>query len=234
MFHLSALALISGLCWLAPKDVYAQQAGEKNKPTAQTVRQAEQATAAQAKRQRPRPYRPRHGHLVGQPEYWHPYYRHRPQWQIYAWNVVGYPYYPGGTNYVVQPTRRTIPESVPQVDKTVRPIRGLSKRKVSDRYVQLQEITDIIHEWRTLNESVEVHERVRMAMETSVHQPLVDSIKKTNKEFDQATRNAMYKLSSGRKADQELAEASRRLNQLQQMVKKLPAPPKPPEAYMRP
>jgi hypothetical protein len=237
-FYFLAFSLLVGMLLVGLHGAYAQQVGGKNKPAAQKAQQAAKAKQAQpakrARRPKPKPYRPRYRYLVDQPQYWHPYYRHRPRWQVYAWEEVGYPYYPGGTHYIVLLSQASVPKEIPEVDTKVKPIRGLGKRQVDDRYVQMQEITDVVHEWRTLNESVELHERVRMAMDASLYKSLVESIQKTNKQFDRATRNAMYKLSCGHKADDELAEASRQLSQLQQLAKKLPAPPEHPEPHELP
>ncbi len=152
--------------------------------------------------------------------YWHPRYvgpRIKPVWQH-----TGYKYYIGGTGYVV----------VPQPGASETEVAALSGEpsesdvQIGERLVQLQQLTELIHEWRTLNESPAFHERVRTAEATASDETkaTLNSIRHDNRDFDSTVRAAMQQLVKGESAEKHVDDARDALERLMDLADKLPAP----------
>ena len=100
----------------------------------------------------------------------------------------------------------------------------LIPRESREWLAQIQELTDLVHEWRTMNEAPEIHERIEQAnLPQSVQEARV-SIKGYNKRFDQTTRRAMQNLADGQSAERELVSARAYLLSLTDLFESLPAP----------
>jgi len=122
---------------------------------------------------------------------------------------LGYGYYVGGTSYVTQPTATTTVGT---------PLTGA----VGDRYKQIQELVDMVHEWRSMNESSEVHKRLPTSdvpMETAT---TLRSIRTENGQFDKVSREAMRELAAGRSAKTQIASAQAHLDTLTKLLTSLP------------
>ncbi len=149
--------------------------------------------------------------------YWHPVYR--PVVTRNVWTTTGYPYYVGGTSYYL-------------VDEpTVTP--GTSSTEPTDTdvaYSQLAELVDMVHEWRTLNESSTLQDRLpgERAKMPAALQDTIKQIKSDNQEFDRTTRTVMHRLSAGLRADTDLEKARTVLTRLIETADKLPTSPREP------
>lgn len=143
--------------------------------------------------------------FVRRDRYWHSYHRAKPK--TWVWSHLGYRYYVGGSSYVVAPT----------VDSDVE-----VSAEVSERMVQMQELVELIHEWRGLNESQEVHQRLPEATTDEALAATIKSIQAENEAFDRVTREAMQRLSEGNSAEAELAAANGHMEKLAELVEALP------------
>jgi len=128
--------------------------------------------------------------------FWHPYARLQPAPRV--WAALGYTYYAGGTDYVTAAGEET---------------------GVGARLGQIQSLVDMVHEWRMINESPDVHKRVT---EDEGLRAVLASIRAANQEFDQATRQAMAELVEARDAATQLATARAALERITEAVERLP------------
>ncbi len=157
-------------------------------------------------------------HWHGTRYYWSPVYV--PKASRYVWGATGYPYYIGGTSYtVIQEPASGLQTSAESGDP-----QGTS----SVLYGQILELTAMVHEWRTLNESSEF--QMRLPPDTADvpadSADVVKKIKQYNQRFDTVSRAGMQKIAAGQPADSELDQARTTLDSLIEVVDKLPAPPK--------
>jgi len=157
--------------------------------------------------------------------YWYPKYR-RPLPKP-VWPIIGYTYYPSTTvEYVAVPqsaepkseTNIVITGSDPASSETATAAGSAS----SNRYVQIQELAELIHEWRTLNESPAFHERVLAAEASEQHRSALDKIRQKNQEFDAAAKQAMEQLAEGRSAYTWIESARQALACLIELAEALP------------
>jgi hypothetical protein len=151
--------------------------------------------------------------------YWHPLYRVAPR--VTEWRHIGYPYYVGGTNYVVLPQETSSDVSSSET-LIVAPSAAESESAVTEVYVQLQELTELIYEWRTLNESPTFLQRLTASEGQTSDPSVVNGIRELNQRFDQVTRAAMLKLAGGESAESELDAARRCWERLLELVEQLP------------
>jgi len=124
---------------------------------------------------------------------------------VRVWRAVGYPYHAGGTAYEVASGES---ETAAAFD------RKQDDPQVAERYVQLQELVDLICRWRMLNESSVVHRRVASTEADGTLQQWAQ----LNASFDQATRAAMVLLASGESAGEMLSQSRERLEQLETLI----------------
>ena len=130
---------------------------------------------------------------------------------VRVWRAIRYPYYAGGTTYVVTP---------PRDDTSAEFEASQDDPQAAQRYTQLQELVDLICQWRMLNESSVVHQRMPFtdagewdeAGETLAHWTQL------NAAFDQTTRAAMARLAWGKSAEQPLRQAREHLAQLETLI----------------
>ncbi len=137
--------------------------------------------------------------------YWHPL--HKVESRPKLWLTLGYAYHPGGTPYGHEPDR-------PAVSVNVN-IGGHSDADHYDHYdhaiyTELQELTQLVYEWRMFNESPALHAHIGHDDGLSA----VVSIRAGNQEFDVAVRAAMRRLAAGQSARAHLAHARSHLGQL--------------------
>jgi len=137
--------------------------------------------------------------FVKRHRYWLPYYRVKTP--VYVWQDLGYTYYVGGTDYVLP---------------------AETDSEAAKRLKQIQELTDLVHEWRTINESSEVHERLPGPDAPAEARAVVANIRAENEEFDRVTRQAMLDLAEGRSAEIRLTSARSHLNKIIELVESLP------------
>lgn len=133
---------------------------------------------------------------------------------VRLWPVIGYPYYAGGTSYVA---------SSWQADASEQVTPGQDDPQATERYTQLQELVDLVCQWRMLNESSAVHQRIGP---TETDQTL-QQWAQLNASFDRATRTAMTLLASGKSAAKPLSQAREHLEQIETLVVELGAQPYP-------
>jgi len=164
-----------------------------------------------ARHHRPAHWRAKH-------RYWHAVYV--PAKTQYVYSTVGYPYYVGGTSYTVVAPGTTGSTNGGETAKT--------ETGASARYSQMLEVTEMIHEWRTLNESEQFQARLPAEGDDASPevQRLVGKIKRLNQQFDEQSRNAMEKLTASRDADREIRRAADALKSLMEAAEALPEPPK--------
>ena len=134
--------------------------------------------------------------------YWHPL--HNVESRPKLWLTLGYAYHPGGTPYVREPDR-------PAVSVNVN-IGGHADADHYDHtiYTELQELTQLVYEWRMFNESPALHAHIG----DDDGPWAVVSIRAGNQEFDVAVRAAMRRLAAGHSARVHLAHARSHLEQL--------------------
>jgi len=156
-------------------------------------------------------------HLYHHPRYWHPYHVKVTGRPYTVWSTIGYPYYVGGTSYVIDGESGVSDESDSTASES-----SPGYPLADDGYIQMQELADLIHEWRTLNESPEVHERIQSADETDTGKTTVASIRTCNKEFDKTARTAMLLLTQGKSAESQIEIARTTLAKLAGLVESLP------------
>lgn len=154
------------------------------------------------KRAVPRPARTR---FVRSGRYWHRYHAAKPN--KWMWNRLGYKYYAGGESYVVLPAVEAESE---EADGN------------NERLEQMQELIELVHEWRVLNESQEVHERLAGSDNDAALSGTVTNIRNENEKFDAATRKAMQLLVDGDSAQADLELARTHLKRLIELVEALP------------
>lgn len=153
--------------------------------------------------------------------YWHPGYKYR--YNTWVWKTTGYRYYPEGDRYVVF-------ERPPIVLKeggdasTESAQAAAPDSNIARRYAHIQELTELVHEWRTLNESPSMHDRMSQAKSLTYAStiPIMGNFKGINEEFDRVTRAAMYELAEGRPADAHVEKARHILNDLTKLAEALP------------
>ncbi len=150
-------------------------------------------------------------------KYWHS--RYAPKRTVYV--ATGYPYYVGGTTYTVSQPPVTVHETLVA---TPDPEASVSGQADDGGYLELLELTDMVHEWRTLNESAEFQKRVAAADEDegSGTTQLLAKIQRTNQAFDRASRLAMQKAAAGQDAEAELTKARDALEDLVELADQLP------------
>ncbi|UCD28883.1 MAG: hypothetical protein JSV03_17705 [Planctomycetota bacterium] len=156
-------------------------------------------------------------HLRRHRRYWHPKYYYLKGKPATTWSVIGYPYYVGGTSYVV-----TTPSEESVSSDESAPIYSAGQEYVDEKYQQLQELVELTHEWRTINESPEFHQRIMAANTSEETKHKVVAIKNKNRQFDKATRSAMLAITQGKSADSQLEKAGNHLDELIQLVESLP------------
>jgi hypothetical protein len=163
----------------------------------------------------------RRRYYYGRPRYWYPTYTPKVIHGVYG--VTGYPYYVGGTSYTViqAPSGDTSGAAQPAPSES-------ATGELDSRYNQMLELTDMIFEWRTLNESPEFQERIpdRDAEVSDEVKQLVRKISRANRDFDRLSRQAMQKLAGGQDASREVDRARDVLDRLMAAAEDLPAPPK--------
>lgn len=123
-----------------------------------------------------------------------------------VWARTGYTYYPGGRDYIAV----TVSDS------------DVKDRRSATRYVQIQELTQLVHEWRSLNEDPVVHERVAKEQDDPQVRSTLATIRKTNERFDRLTRKIMLDLAKGKSVDSKLVSARSYLEKLIKLVETLP------------
>jgi len=177
---------------------------------------------------RPTPRKYPHRHYVRRLNYWQPFSVRRPSAPA-VYTSLGYPYYVGGTNYVFAPSGDSGQSDTPSGETVILPPSSESSEAmvsvegpVDDPYVQMLELIDMTHEWRTMNESPAVHERLSSAQASGEAGDVISSIHDDNLQFDQLTRDAMRKLSGGHSAAMELSSARDYLEELIELMDKLP------------
>ncbi len=158
----------------------------------------------------------RYKRYVRRPRYWQPHYRVKTPPTI--WRDIGYRYYVGGTGYVAVPT--VVP--VEAGEAPAPPAEGPAEEEELDTYVQIQELVELVHEWRTMNESPSVHQRLPSAGAPAELAEVIAEIRKQNHEFDKQTRAAMRKLAGGESAESELESARASLEKVMELVESLP------------
>ena len=124
---------------------------------------------------------------------------------VRVWPVIGYPYYVGGTSYVI---------SSAQADTSDEFAPGRDDPQAAERYAQLQELVDLVCRWRMLNESSVVHQHIPSTETSRTLEPWAQR----NASFDRATRAAMAQLSSGQSAADSLRQAHEDLAQLETLL----------------
>jgi len=87
----------------------------------------------------------------------------------------------------------------------------------------MQELTDLVHEWRTLNESPAFHERLPGPDATEEARATMTQLREANQAFDRISRQAMQDLAAGRSAESRIAQASECLQKLMALAESLPA-----------
>jgi hypothetical protein len=163
-------------------------------------------------------------HNLHRPHYWHPYFRALPPKTV--WSSIGYPYYSGSTSYVIAPPsaddqgQTDQPMTVSQAVTAAAPEDPAS----ADRYVQIQELADLVHAWRTMNESPALLERISSSAGPAVGEPAFLVFRSGNQKFDVLSRTAMSKLAQGESAQRELELAAAELEKLIDRADALPAP----------
>jgi hypothetical protein len=103
-----------------------------------------------------------------------------------------------------------------------KPVTSPGLNQADEKYEQLQELVEMIHEWRTINESPDVHERVAAANESPDNKDKVESLKSKNQEFDKITRLAMLKITRGQSVEIQLEAARDQLDELTDLAESLP------------
>ncbi len=151
--------------------------------------------------------------------YWHPV--RVPTQTQYVYSTVGYPYYVGGTNYTV-----VVPETTGSTYSGTTVKTETESAGASGRYSQMLEVTEMIHEWRTLNESAQFQARLPAKGDevTPEVQRLVQKIKRLNQQFDEQSRKAMEKLAASQDADRETRRSADALTSLMEAAEALPEP----------
>lgn len=157
---------------------------------------------------KPRPV-PR-ARYVRQRRYWYPRYVYPPKRARWVWRSLGYRYYLGGSKYVV-----TDDTTAPEVDLK-------NDENAIERYGQIQELFELIYEWRTLNESPELHKRLPEENAATEKLTTVKKIRILNQQFDQVTRQGMAEFALGNSANEELKLAKKHLTILTELVESLP------------
>ncbi len=154
--------------------------------------------------------------------YWYPYYPVQPSARV--WGDIGYRYYFGGMDYVITPTASTVKRS--EVHKTV--VADMAG-DAEERLVQLQALTDMIHTWRTMNESPEFHARIPAGKELPENiRKTLANLKEENRSFDESSRAAMRDLAAGKSAAINLEAAQKHLEALTKLADSLPESKKSP------
>jgi hypothetical protein len=124
------------------------------------------------------------------------------------WPAIGYPYYRGGTDYVFVPSSRASD--------------GLTTA-TADRYEQILQLVDLVSQWRMLNESPAVQERLPDAELDNRDSAgdLIGKCKAANSRFDTTTREAMRNLAAGGSASELIDKAAKQLWELQHLLSEL-------------
>jgi len=156
---------------------------------------------------------------LGIDHFWYPRYAaNHPAW---AWDCIGYPYHFKGIDYaaVPDPTEPTAGQTTPDKKSAAK------KDPAETRYRELRLLTDLVHQWRTLNEAPAFHDRISPGLITDDDaKAAFETIKRENQKFDQAARSAMHRLSRAESAAADLAALRNTLNQLTDILDALPQP----------
>ena len=92
------------------------------------------------------------------------------------------------------------------------------------RLEQIQELIILVYEWRTLNESPEIHNRLGASDKQQDVSIIVENIQAANGRFDNMTREAMGQLAEGKSALKEIEMSRAYLERLVELVESLPGP----------
>lgn len=240
------IVALAGIGLLAPRIALAPPPAGGPKPSKKAPAGVKRAAGPKATRPRPakaqrppgsaKPLLHKPNRYVRNARYYHPQYKVKPA--PTTWRRIGYPYYVGGTSYVIAPDADdTDSRSEPQADASpatpppvVASVETESFDETDDNaaetYAQIQELVEIVHEWRTLNESPTLHERLPSEADAE-HEAAISAIRRANERFDAATRQAMIQLAQGTSAEAELHAAQAGLEKLIELTEKLPAPASP-------
>jgi len=147
--------------------------------------------------------------------YWHPRYV-APLPPVIV-QQSGYPYYVSTTR---PPASTTVKITAPATRTRVG-----SAGDIQERFEQIQQLTALVTEWRTLNESPEFVSRLtRLAgTRSKTAQEQLAKVRKLNTTFDTNTRQAMVNLAAARSAATQIAAAEKALEELTGLADKLPA-----------
>lgn len=156
------------------------------------------------------------GAYVRQPHYWLPYYK--PGYPARIGTAIGYPYYVGGTSYVVAAPTGAAGET----ESAQPPPTTESAGATDERYQQLLELTDLIHDWRAMNESSTLHDRLPGDDAPDGARRFVSRIRKANERFDAASRSALWALSNGQPAADKVQETRDAWKEIVALVDTLP------------
>ncbi|MBN2377580.1 MAG: hypothetical protein JXD22_14365 [Sedimentisphaerales bacterium] len=154
--------------------------------------------------------------------YWHPRYKYTPKRTNWIWKNLGYRYYLGGTEYVVVPDTKTETVVIDNTTTTPPAVDLKNDEKAIERYEQIQELFELIYEWRTLNESPDLHNRLPEENATPEQLTTLEKIQTLNQQFDQVSRQAMAEIALGNPADNQLESANKHLTTLIESVESLP------------
>ena len=154
--------------------------------------------------------------------YWHPRYKYTPKRSSWVWRNLGYRYYLGGTKYVVVPNANTETVVIDNTTTTPPAVDLKNDEKAIEKYEQIQELFELIYEWRTLNESPDLHKRLPEENATAEQLTTLEKIQTLNQQFDQVSRQAMADIALGNSVDDELESANNHLTALIESVESLP------------
>lgn len=166
-------------------------------------------------------YKPRKPlYARGKKYYWQPTYVYGGARKVYP--VTGYPYYVGGTSYTVIESSSAQEGSQSQATSPSVPVDPESSE--GTRLMQMFELTDLIHHWRSMNESEEFQKRAAAAekSDSAETKQLMSHIKQGNQRFDAQSREAMTKLAQGEDAEAEIELAGQTLEKLFEKAEALP------------
>ncbi|MBN1322100.1 MAG: hypothetical protein JXA87_14810 [Thermoleophilia bacterium] len=180
------------------------------------------------------PYNPHPKHPYAwqaKPHYWNPVV-YNPTVTPTIYTTTGYPYYPSGSTYtVVQPvvTETYVPTQTVQTSGETSGQTATDTSPSSIRYTQMLELSEMIHEWRMLNESPEFQARAAAAgQDTSAERrQQVKKIKDLNVRFDRLSREAMQRLTANQDAETKVALARSTIESLVEIADALPEASRP-------
>lgn len=128
---------------------------------------------------------------------------------VRVWPLIGYRYYAGGSDYTVV---------------TTQPNQSSANPSANQRYRQMLELVELICQWRMLNESPAVQNRIPEEGSPGWQdaQTLLSEWKRYNSEFDRLSRLGLRELAAGRAIDELIEQARQQLDRLTKLVEKLP------------